>query len=107
MAITFINEPYTTLPVINPERVKQRGTAEITDYLLLLIKSLQEDLLRAIVQIINLQSSMSNVGVFNFDLPDLNGVYADGSWRFIKLTDGIELQKKLAGTWEKVARWEY
>jgi hypothetical protein len=107
MTIELINQPSGILPVISRERVKERGTAEITDYLLLLIKALQEDLLRNFTAIMNVQLSMMNVGVFNFQLPDVNGVYPEGAWRLMYVSNGIELQKRLSGAWEKCARWEY
>jgi hypothetical protein len=111
MTIELINQPSGILPVINRERVKARGNEEIVDFLMVLIKALKEDLLRDLIHIINAQLSMMNVGVVNFQLPDVNGVYADGSWRLMYVSGGVELQKKVAGVWlsgtDAVARWEY
>lgn len=103
MSIDFITEQ-PTLPKIDKDA---RRPEEIVEYLTRLVGILQENLLRTVVQMMNLQLSMVNVGVFYFSLPDINGAYADNSWRLIKSGDGIEIQKKLSGTWTKVSRWEY
>ncbi len=31
----------------------------------------------------------------------------DGSWQFIKTSDGIELQVRIGSIWTKVSRWEF
>jgi len=54
---------------------------------------------------INHMLDMFNTNAVYFDKPDLNGEYADGSWRLIKTDDGIELQKKISDAWVKNARW--
>ena len=105
----IIEEP--TLPKINEKLVKERCLPEVVDYLIRLVAALQENLIRNIIQMINIQLSLVNVGVFYSNLPDLNGVYPDGTWRLIKVGDGMELQTKIAGVWAEgtgaVARWEY
>lgn len=104
MSLDFLNES-RLLPAINRDLVKQKGQDEIVDYLVRLVHVLQEDLIRTFMQLINNQLHLMNVGCFNFSLPDVNGVYADGSWRFILTGGNIELQKKISGTWTKQALW--
>jgi histone deacetylase complex regulatory component SIN3 len=80
---------------------------EIVEYLVRLVKVLQENFLQTLTQVTNIQLSLANTGVYYFDLPDDNGVYADNSWRLIKVDDAIQLQKRVTGSWEKVAKWDY
>jgi len=101
--IEFITEQ-PTLPRIDRDIKRPE---DIIDNLNRVFGILQENFLRTLVQMSNLQLSMMNVGVFYFSLPDINGTYADNSWRMIKSGEGIEIQKKLSGTWTKVSRWEY
>ena len=90
------------MPVINRERVKARGTDEIVDYLLKFARALED---RMVNQIMNLFLQLFNEGVVYFRLPDSNGVYPEGTWRFIYLNNAIELQKMISGTWTKQAKW--
>ena len=84
-----------------------RKPEDIVLYLTQLVGALQEDFIRQVTQIINIQLSLMNVGTYYFDLPDEDGVYADDSWRLIKVDDGISLEKKISGTWTRTSRWEY
>ena len=69
--------------------------------------------IRQIVKMINLQLQLMNVGVFHFDLPDINGVYSEGATRLVKVSNGaIELQEADAnGNWKSgndaIAVWDY
>lgn len=93
------------LPKISRRKVKEQGRDEIVEYLERLAKHLQEDLLRKMIQIQNIQLQLMNVGVFYYDLPDVNGVYPEGSFKSIKVSDGIELQRMNdSDTWVKVTR---
>jgi len=101
-------EPITKpgdLPAINRERVKARGTDEVVDYLLRLVRALEERVLGKLVETVNLILQLIGPGVYYFSQPDVNGDYPEDSWRIIKLGDNIELQKKVSGTWTKMALW--
>lgn len=113
MAIDYITQQ-PTLPKIDRDMVLkeglQKGTSEIVDYLIKLVRVLQEDLIRTVINVTNNQLKLINVGVVNFDLPDINGSYKNGDIRLIKTNGGIELQQRANGSWtdptSKLARWE-
>jgi len=79
------------LPEIDREALKD--PAAMIEYQVKLIRRLRE-YLKQLHQIANIQLQLTNVGVFYFDLPDADGVYAEGATRWIKVSSGrIELQE--------------
>ena len=96
------------LPAINRERVKARGADEIVDYLLKLVRALEERVLGQLVQTMNLFLQLFNEGVFYFQFPDANGVFASGDMRLYRMPDGsIELQEFDGAIWNMVWKADY
>lgn len=102
MSIDYLQEE-VQLPL--DRQAIRAGGAALERYLAQLVKVLQEERLRPIVQTVNLQLQQANFGAFYFASPDENGEYANGTWRFTLNDEGIELQKKTSGSWVKQARW--
>ena len=104
MAIDPIPE-IGNLPAINREKVSERGLDEVVDYLVLLVKSLQDDLTGQFVSIINLLLSLVNVGVWYSALPDSDGVYPEGTWRI--RDDGTDLLIEVYQSSVWVIKWKF
>lgn len=106
-------EPITKpgdLPAINRERVKMRGNDEVVDYLLRLVRALEERVLGRLVETLNLILQMIGPGVYYFQLPSpTTGAFAEGDMRLYKNSAGaIELQElDAAGTWLTVWSADY
>jgi len=102
MSIEFLQDEIE-LP-LDREAIRAGGAA-LERYIVRLVRVLQEDRLRPIMQTVNLQLQQANFGTVYFAAPDENGEYANGTWRFTLSEEGIELQKKTSGSWVKQARW--
>ncbi len=105
-----------TLPIPNRAQVTdvppEQAMLYLVDYLVLLVRHLQSDLVDPLTQIMNLVLQLVNVGVFYFQLPDANGSYKDGDVRLIKVSGGsIELQENDGTDWrsgsDATAKWDY
>ena len=116
MSFDIISEPIT-LPRLNKDKLEgadvQAQMDEVTAYLTQLVKVLQENFLKAMVNLLNLQLQIMNVGQFVFDLPNADGVYSAGAVRLIKTAaNTIEMQVTdsngdwLTGT-SAMAVWSY
>ena len=97
------------LPAINRELVKQRGNDEVVDYLLRLVRALEERVLGKLVETVNLILQMIGPGVYYFQLPNpTTGAFAASDMRLYRMPDGsIELQEYDGTTWNRVWAADY
>lgn len=97
------------LPTINRERVKSRGNEEVVDYLVGLVRALEERVLGRLVETVNLILQLIGPGIFYFQLPNTTtGAFATGDMRLYKETDGsIHLQEFDGTTWNTVWQADY
>lgn len=103
--LTF--EPF--LP--STDRLKGADAKVLAEYQIEFARSIH-DYLKQVVASINLQLQLVNVGIFNFDLPDGDGVFSEGAVRLIKVSGGaIELQEHDGTDWrsgdDATAIWDY
>ena len=88
-----------------PDYILSGDPNELDEYFKILIKSLQ-DIQDAIVTTVNLGVDLSDTDIRYFGTTDINGDYADGDWRIIKVgSDDFEIQKLISGTWTQQAKW--
>lgn len=84
------------------EALRSEDPARLAEYMLELVKTLQELLERI--------TTVSNYGIDVFDgealylgTKDLAGEYPNNTWRIITVSNALEIQKKISGTWTKIA----
>ena len=87
------------------EVLKSGDPDRIADYMLELVKTLQ-DLLERMTVISNYSVDLVNGEAIYYSLKLEDGTYADGTWRRIQVGDNLEDQKKIAGVWVMVQRRE-
>lgn len=108
MAIDHIPDSHA-LPVIDENT---RKPEEIVEYLVRLVRVLQEDFLRVMISIINAQLNITNVGTWYSAMPGVDGTYPEGTYRLTadddntETDDTVELQRiNSSDVWVKIARW--
>ena len=77
----------------------------IADYMLELVKTLQE-LLERISIISNYSVDLATGEAVYYALPQDDGTYPDGTWRRIQVGENLEDQKKIDGAWVMAQRRE-
>jgi hypothetical protein len=81
------------------------GGEELATYMEELVQSLERIHLREISETINQLLDLEDGDWVYFSSPDPNtGEYADNSWRIGVVSGALERQKKLSGTWTKIAK---
>ena len=76
-------------------------------YVKSLVAELQ-DILDNIRNAVNTGIDLSGTDAVYFGLPGVDGLYADDTWRLYQVSaDDFEIQKKVSGTWTKIAKWSY
>ena len=76
-------------------------------YVKSLVSELQ-DILDNIRNAVNTGIDLSGTDAVYFGLPGVDGLYADDTWRLYQVSaDDFEIQKKVDGTWTKIAKWSY
>lgn len=96
---TEVRIPYDEMVLKSGDPVK------IADYMLELVKTLQE-LLERITVISNYSIDLSTGEAVYYALPQDDGTYPDGTWRRIQVGDNLEDQKKIGGAWIMAQRRE-
>lgn len=79
----------------DPEQVKE--------YLLTLVKVLEKKLERMIT-VANYTTDLIDGEAIYLGLKGSGGDYPNNTWRLIVVNGALEMQKKLSGTWTKIAR---
>lgn len=85
-----------------PESI--RDPNQLEPYMRELVSEL-EKIIDQIRDTVNHGVDLDNPDIRYFDLPDADGEYADDTWRTIAVDDGLEIQKKIDGTWTEIATW--
>ncbi len=85
------------------EALLSKDPARIADYMLELVKTLQE-LLEKLTVISNYSVDLATGEAAYYALPQDDGTYPDGTWRRIQVGDNLEDQKKIDGAWVMVHR---
>ena len=94
----------STLPYI-PEYILSDDPNDLDLYFQVLLKRLEE-LQDSIITTVNLGVDLDDTDVRYFGTKDLNGNYANGDWRIIKVgADDFEIQKRISGTWTVQIKW--
>lgn len=96
MTLSAIQQP--TLPRIGEDVTR---TTEVVEYLVKLVRILQENFLGTLTTVTNLQLNLSNVGVWYSQLPNsATGTYADGTWRIREIDDNnLVIEHMISGVW--------
>ncbi len=89
---TDVRIPYDEAALMSGDPVR------IADYLLELVKTLQE-LLEKITTISNYSVDLVDGEASYYALPLADGSYVNGTWRTIQVGDNLETQVKIVGTW--------
>ena len=92
------------LPAINRERVNARGNEEVVDYLLKLVRALEERVMGQLVHTMNLMLQLMGPGVYYLQLPNpTSGAFIEGDMRFFRNGSAVELQTlDSGGTWQTI-----
>ncbi len=85
------------------EAIMSKDPVRIAEYLLELVKTLQE-LLEKLTVISNYSVDLATGEAAYYALPQDDGTYPEGTWRRIQVGDNLEDQKKIAGAWIMVQR---
>lgn len=87
------------------EALKSGDPVRTSDYLLELVKTLQE-LLEKITVVSNYAIDLVDGEAVYYALKGSDGTYPNGTWRSIQVGDNLEQQVKIDGTWTIVQRRE-
>lgn len=90
---------------LDEEALKSGNPIRMYDYMLELVKALQERL-EEITVISNYTVDLVDGEAVYYGLKSSDGTYADGTWRRIRVGDNLEDQVKIAGEWVLVQRRE-
>lgn len=82
------------------EALVSGNPVRITDYMLELVKTLQE-LLEKITTVANYAIDLVDGEAIYYALKQSDGTYPDGTWRSIQVGDNLEQQVKIDGIWTK------
>jgi hypothetical protein len=85
------------------EALRSGDPARLAGYLLELVKTLQE-LLEQITVVSNYNIDAFDGEALYLATKDANGEYPDNAWRLIIVSNALEIQKKISGTWTKIAK---
>ena len=92
-----IRIPYDEDALLSGNPVRQ------AEYLLELVKTLQE-LLKQLVTISNYMVDLSDGEAVYIGIKNSSGEYPDGTWRIINVSGALEIQKKISGSFTKIAK---
>ncbi len=81
------------------EAIMSKDPVRIAEYLLELVKTLQE-LLEKLTVISNYSVDLATGEAAYYALPQDDGTYPEGTWRRIQVGDNLEDQKKIDGAWK-------
>ena len=91
-----------TLP-FDSEALLSKDPKRLEEYILILVKTIQ-DLLNRVSEVANLGIDLNDGEALYLGLKDASGAYPDGTWRLIIVSGALEMQKKISGTFTKIAK---
>lgn len=103
MSIDTLEEP--RLP-LDKESIEAGGT-DLYQYIRLLVGELEQKILLDITNTINLGLGISNTGTWYSDIPNEDGTYDDGTWRMIKKSTGLFIEKQESSAWVEYGSFGY
>lgn len=80
------------------DALKSGNPVQLAEYLLVLVKTLQE-LLERITIAVNYAVDLTDGEAVYYGLKGSDGYYPNGTWRRIAVGDNLEDQVKISGTW--------